>query len=107
MPAAGLWQSRPHGEEPPKVASSWAAASFETAASRPPQDEGASVLPGVDSETDDGRLAQRLGGFQPVQALDQHEARAVGRTRIGVCWPSLSMLSAISCTRLDRASCAA
>src|SRR5215475_5028879 len=35
------------------------------------------MLPGVDAITDDGGLAQRLGGFKPVQALDQYEARAV------------------------------
>src|SRR5450759_946869 len=35
------------------------------------------MLPGIDAETDDGRLAQRLGGLQPVQPFDQHEARAV------------------------------
>jgi hypothetical protein len=35
------------------------------------------MLPGFDSVTDDGGLAQRLGGLKPVQALDQHEARAV------------------------------
>jgi len=33
--------------------------------------------PGVDAVADDGGLAQRLGGLKPVQALDQHEARAV------------------------------
>jgi len=35
------------------------------------------MLPGVDAITDDAGLAQRLGGLKPVQALDQHEARAV------------------------------
>lgn len=35
------------------------------------------MLPCLDPEADDGLLAQSLGGFQPVQALDQHEARAV------------------------------
>jgi hypothetical protein len=35
------------------------------------------MLPGVDAITDDGGLAQRLGGFKPVQALDQYEARAI------------------------------
>lgn len=37
-----------------------------------------SVLPRVDEVADDGRLAERLGGFQAVQALDQHEAGTVG-----------------------------
>src|SRR5262249_20729911 len=35
------------------------------------------MLPGIDAITDDGGLAQRLGGLKPVQALDQYEARAV------------------------------
>jgi hypothetical protein len=35
------------------------------------------MLPGVDAVVDDCRFAQRLGGFKPVQALDQHEARSV------------------------------
>src|SRR5215831_18091732 len=35
------------------------------------------MLPGFDTVTNDGGLAQRLGGFKPVQALDQYEARAV------------------------------
>ncbi len=29
------------------------------------------------AEADDSFLAERLGGFQPVQALDQHETRAI------------------------------
>ena len=29
------------------------------------------------AEADDGFLAERLGGFQPVQALNQHETRAI------------------------------
>src|ERR1035437_6797034 len=37
-----------------------------------------SMLPGIHPVADDGGLAQRLGGFQPVQALDQHETLAVG-----------------------------
>jgi hypothetical protein len=36
------------------------------------------MLPGFDAVTNDGGLAQRLGGLKSVQALDQHEARAVG-----------------------------
>src|SRR5208282_835551 len=36
-----------------------------------------SVLARVDAEADDGFLAERLGGFQPVQTLDQYKARAV------------------------------
>jgi hypothetical protein len=35
------------------------------------------MLARFDAEADDGFLAERLGGFQPVQALDQHEPRAV------------------------------
>src|ERR1039458_1069443 len=37
-----------------------------------------SMLPGIHPVADDGGLAQRLGGFQPVQALDQHETLAGG-----------------------------
>src|ERR1035437_4510212 len=37
-----------------------------------------SMLPGIHPVADDGGFAQRLGGFQPVQALDQHETLAVG-----------------------------
>ena len=29
------------------------------------------------AEADDGFLAERLGGFQPVQAVDQYETRTV------------------------------
>ena len=29
------------------------------------------------AEADDGFLAERLDGFQPVQALNQHETRAI------------------------------
>src|SRR5450631_185206 len=36
-----------------------------------------SMLPGIHPVADDGGLAERLGGLQPVQALDQHETRAV------------------------------
>jgi hypothetical protein len=35
------------------------------------------VLARFRGEADDGFLAERLGGFQPVYALDQHETRAV------------------------------
>ena len=35
------------------------------------------MLPGLDAIADDGGLAQRLGGFKPVQTLDQDEARAI------------------------------
>src|SRR5665647_1912791 len=42
-----------------------------------PQGSGNLMLPGVDAEADDGGLAERFGRFEPVQALDQHEARAV------------------------------
>src|SRR5215831_9665851 len=35
------------------------------------------MLPGVDAIADDGGLAQRLGAFKPVQALDQYEARSI------------------------------
>src|SRR5208282_4794868 len=43
-----------------------------------PQERNApSVLARVDAKADDGLLAERLGGLQPVQPLDQHEARAV------------------------------
>src|SRR5664279_5547336 len=37
-----------------------------------------SMLPGIHPVADDGGLAERLGGLQPVQALDQHETLAVG-----------------------------
>jgi hypothetical protein len=50
-----------------------------------------SMFPRVDTEADDRLLAQCLCGLQPVQALDQDEARAF--------WPSASMLCAISSTR--------
>jgi hypothetical protein len=35
------------------------------------------MLPGFDAVTNDGGLAQRLGGLKPMQALDQYEARPV------------------------------
>ena len=35
------------------------------------------VLPRIDKERDDGLFAKRLGGLQPVQTLDEYEARAV------------------------------
>ena len=38
---------------------------------------GRSVLPRIDKERDDGLFAKRLGGLQPVQTLDEYEARAV------------------------------
>jgi hypothetical protein len=57
------------------------------------------VLPGGDTEADDGGFTQRLGSLEPVQALDQNKASAVLATRIGVCWPSVSMLCAIASTR--------
>ena len=38
---------------------------------------GRSVLPRGHEEADDGFLAERLGCFKSVQALDQHKARAV------------------------------
>ena len=38
---------------------------------------GHSVLPRIDKERNDGLLAKRLGGLQPVQTLNKHEARAV------------------------------
>jgi hypothetical protein len=38
---------------------------------------GHSMLPRIDKEGDDGLLAKRLGGLQPVQTFDEHEARAV------------------------------
>jgi hypothetical protein len=44
------------------------------------------------AEADDGFLAKRLGGFQPVSALDQHETRAV---RTHQDWCLLAMLAAI------------
>jgi hypothetical protein len=40
---------------------------------------GHSVLPRIDKEGDDGLFAKRLGGLQPVQTFDEHEARAVWR----------------------------
>jgi hypothetical protein len=36
------------------------------------------ALPWIDKEGDDGLLAERFGGLQPVQTLNKHEARAVG-----------------------------
>jgi hypothetical protein len=41
------------------------------------------MLPRVDAEADDGLLAQRLGGFQPVQSFDQNKARAIGTHKDG------------------------
>ena len=38
---------------------------------------GRSVLAGADAIAVDGGLTQLFGGLQPVQALDQHKARAV------------------------------
>src|ERR1044072_6120611 len=35
------------------------------------------MLPGFDAVTNDGGLAQCLGGLKPVEALDQYEARTV------------------------------
>jgi len=40
------------------------------------------MLPGVDAVTDNGGLAQRLGGLEPVQALDQQKRAPSARTRI-------------------------
>ena len=37
----------------------------------------ASVFPRVDKEADDSLFAERLGGFQPMQALDKHETSTV------------------------------
>jgi len=65
-----------------------------------PQESNApSVLARVDTKADDGFLAERLGGLQPVQPLDQHEARAVRPYQDRGCWPFSSMLAAISSTR--------
>ena len=49
------------------------------------------MLPCIDKEGDDGLFAKRLGGLQPVQTFDEHEARAV--------WPyySLEATSAGNC----------
>ena len=57
------------------------------------------MLPCVDAEADNGLLAQRLGGFQPVQALDQDEARAIGTHQDGRLLAIRDMLCAISSTR--------
>jgi hypothetical protein len=38
---------------------------------------GRSVLPRIYKEGDDGLFAKRLGSLQPVQALNEYEARAV------------------------------
>ena len=35
------------------------------------------MLPCIDKEGDNGLFAKRLGGLQPVQTFDEHEARAV------------------------------
>jgi hypothetical protein len=35
------------------------------------------VLARFYAEADDGFLAERVGDFQPVQALNQHETRAI------------------------------
>jgi len=56
------------------------------------------VLPGVDAVTDDGGLAQRLGGLKPVQALDQHEARSV---RAHQDRRLLALLEHAVCDRID------
>jgi hypothetical protein len=34
------------------------------------------VLPRIDEEGDDGLFAKSFGGFQAVQTLNKHEARA-------------------------------
>ena len=57
------------------------------------------MLPGFDAVTDDGGLAQRLGGLKPVQALDQYKARAVRSHQDRRLLPSVSMLCAIASTR--------
>ena len=36
-----------------------------------------SMLPRIDKKRDDGLFAKRLGGLQPVQTLNEYEARAV------------------------------
>ena len=36
-----------------------------------------SVLPRIDKEADDGLFAERLGGFEAMQTLNEYEARAV------------------------------
>ena len=41
------------------------------------------MLARLDAEADDRLLAERLGSFQPVQALDQNEARAIGTYKDG------------------------
>ena len=35
------------------------------------------MLPCIDKEGDNGLFAERLGGFQPMQALNEHETSAV------------------------------
>ena len=57
------------------------------------------MLARVDAEPDYGFLAKRPRSLQPVQALDQDKARAIGPYRIGDCWPLSSMLAAMSSTR--------
>ena len=57
------------------------------------------MLPGVDAVTDDGDLAQRLGGLEPCRRSTSTKRAPSARTRIGVCWPSESMLCAIASTR--------
>ena len=39
--------------------------------------QSALVFPRVDKEADDSFFAERLGGFQPMQALNEHENSAV------------------------------
>jgi hypothetical protein len=34
------------------------------------------MLPRIDKEGDNSLFAERLGGFQPVQTFNKHEARA-------------------------------
>ena len=41
------------------------------------EQEGYSVLPCIDKERDNGLFAKRFGGFQAVQTLNKHEARAI------------------------------
>ena len=70
-----------------------------TAASPARTTESRSVLARFCAEADDGFLAERLDGFQPVQALNQHETRAIRTDQDGVYWPTSSMLAAISSMR--------
>jgi len=70
-----------------------------TAASPARTTESRSVLARFYAEADDGFLAERLGDFQPVQALNQHETRAIRTDYLGMLGP---ISSTHLCTSVPR-----